>query len=418
MNATRTSEAPGAWALLNAHLIDGDPGGYTGHGGVLISDGRIVASGPDIKLESIGDVPFLDVRHRSVLPGLIDCHAHLTWNAGASPVATFVSERESPVTLALRAAANARVALQRGTTTVRDLGGPDEVLFPLRDAIANGVTTGPRIVASGYVITTPTGHCHFMGRPASDPPSARDAALKQLAAGADVVKVMTSGGLHTPGTDPTSPQFASRALKEVVEVVHAAGRRVTGHATCDAAIASAVEAGFDSIQHGTSLEPATARALANAEVVLTPTLDTRYFLDRHIDDPAIPEVLRARARISAAGRPEAFRAALEAGVTVAAGTDSGTTFVPHGSLATEIRLLHEAGLPIRQALAAATWVAAREVGLPGRIGTLAPGAYADLVVLQANPLEDVSALEDVALVIASGIEVVGPFGPGFSRLAP
>jgi imidazolonepropionase-like amidohydrolase len=399
--------ADASWAIVNAHLVDGNPGGYAGPGGVLIADGRIRASGADVHPESVGDVPCVDVGQRTVVPGFVDCHAHLSWNAQASPVATLTEERELPVSLALRAGANALQALQRGTTTVRDLGSPNEVIFSLRDAIARGVCQGPRILAAGYVITTPTGHCHYVGRHASDPDSARAAALQQLAAGADVIKVMTSGGLHTPGSDPSSPQFSVAALRQIAEVAHAAGRRVTGHATCDAAIAAAVEAGFDSIQHGSNLEPLTASAIARANVGVTPTLDTRYFMNIHLEDPAIPEVIRSRARASATGRTEAYQVALEAGVTVTAGTDSGTTFVPHGALATEMRLMHQGGLPVREALAAGTWAAAREVGLEGQIGTLAPGAFADLVVLDADPLVDISALEQVAMVIAGGRRVAG-----------
>jgi len=139
---------------------------------------------------------------------------------------------------------------------------------------------------------------------------------------------------------------------------------------------------------------------------VTPTLDTRYFLDLHLDDPAIPEVIRSRARLTGgAARMAAFDNALEAGVALTAGTDSGTTFVPHGALATEIRLMHEAGVPIRQALAAGTWLAAREVGLPGEIGTLAPGAHADLLVVNGDPLTDVSAFDHVAMVILGGREI-------------
>jgi imidazolonepropionase-like amidohydrolase len=394
------------WALVNGHLVDGNPGGYAGQGGVLIEDGRITASGPDVTRDSIGDTPSKDVSGFTIMPGLIDCHAHLTWSAQASPVATLVEERASLVRLGFRAGANAQAALERGTTTVRDLGSPNDVIFPLRDAIRDGICRGPRIIAAGYVITTPTGHCHFVGQHASDPLTAREAASRQIAAGADVIKVMTSGGLHTPGSDPTSPQFRLQSLRAIVEVAHAAGRRVTGHATCDAAIALAIEAGFDSIQHATNLEPSTARALAEHHVSVTPTLDTRYFLDLHLDDPGIPEVIRARAGATAFSRSAAYQNALEAGVSVTAGTDSGTTFVPHGALPTEIRLLHEGGLPVRQALASATWEAATEVGLPGVLGTLAPGAYADLLVLEANPLEDLTALERIAGVIQFGRQSV------------
>jgi imidazolonepropionase-like amidohydrolase len=396
----------GVWALLNAHLIDGNPGGYAGHGGVLIGDGRILASGPDVGPESVGDVRSVDAGERTVMPGLIDCHVHLTWSAQAAPVATLIEERDAAATLALRAAANARAALDRGTTTVRDLGSPNESIFALRDSIARGITRGPRILAAGYVITTPTGHCHYVGRHATDLESARAMAIGQVEAGADVIKVMTSGGLHTPGSDPTSPQFSVEALRAIADVAHAAGRRVTGHATCDAAVALAVEAGFDSIQHGTALAPETAGALARAGAGVTPTLDTRYFLDLHVDDPAIPEVIRSRAQASAGpARMDAFHNALQAGVALTAGTDSGTTFVPHGALATEIRLMHAAGLPARDALASGTWLAAREVGLEGVIGTLASGALADLLVVNGDPLRDIAALEDVAMVILAGHEM-------------
>jgi imidazolonepropionase-like amidohydrolase len=142
-------------------------------------------------------------------------------------------------------------------------------------------------------------------------------------------------------------------------------------------------------------------------VSVTPTLDTRYFLDMHLQDPAVPEVIRARAHATGQDRSVAYRNALDAGVTVTAGTDSGTTFVPHGALPTEIRLMHEGGLSIRQALASATWLAAAEVGLPGLIGTLAPGANADLLVLDADPLQKISALENIALVLQSGTPVAG-----------
>jgi imidazolonepropionase-like amidohydrolase len=407
--------SPRTWALLNANLIDGDPGGYAGHGGLVIEDGRITASGPQVSHESIGHLAYVDVGQRTVMPGLIDCHAHLTWNALASPVATLIEERGAPVRLALRAGANALTALERGATTVRDLGSPNEVIIPLGAAIRDGTCRGPRIVAAGYVITTPTGHCHYVGRHASDPFEAREAVERQIGDGAEVIKVMTSGGLHTPGSDPTSPQFQLESLRIIVEVAHAAGRRVTGHATCDAAIRLAMEAGFDSIQHGTNLEPHTARMLAQRNVSITPTLVTRYFLNMHLDDPAVPEIIRARARETAHVRSLAYRNALDAGVTVTAGTDSGTTFVPHGALATEVRLMHEGGLSVRQALASATWLAAAEVGLPGMLGTLAPGAYADLLVLNADPLQDLSALENIALVIQSGAPVAGSLDVDFRQ---
>jgi imidazolonepropionase-like amidohydrolase len=399
---TRPGGAPQRWALVGAHLIDGDPHGYSGPGGVLVEDGRILASGPGVGRDAVGDTPLLELAGRTLMPGLVDCHAHLSWSADARPVDTLIAELDLPERLTLRTTGNALAALRQGTTTVRDLGDPDEVIFALRQAIAEGLVRGPRILAAGRVITGPSGHCNFVGRHASDVATVRAAAVAQLAAGADVLKIMTTGGLHTPGTDPRTVQYSREALAVAAEVAHAAGVRITGHATCDAGVQLAVEAGLDSVQHASGLEPRTAEAVARAGMVVTPTVATRYFLDLHLDDPAIPPILAARARASAGGRQAAIEAAIAAGVTIAAGTDSGTTFVPHGSLPTELRKLHQAGLPRRDVIAAATSVAAREVGLSGQIGTLAIGAQADLLVLDGDPLQDLDALERVTLVVVAG----------------
>jgi imidazolonepropionase-like amidohydrolase len=388
--------------LVNAHLIDGDPHGYAGPGGVLIAGDQILASGPDVSHDAVGDARILDLAGRTLLPGLVDCHAHLSWSAQATPVATLIEELGSPERLALRSAGNALAALRCGTTTVRDLGDPDEVIFALRQAIAEGLVPGPRILAAGRVITKPAGHCHFVGNHATDLGSVRSAAAAQIAAGADVIKIMTTGGVHTPGSDPRLVQYTHDELAAAVEVAHSAGRRITGHATCNAGVEAAVAAGLDSVQHGTALESRTADAMAQAGVFLTPTLATRHFLAQHLDDPAIPQELTSKSRSTAAGPAVAIESAIGAGVTIAAGTDSGTTFVPHGALPTELRLLHQAGLSIRDVIAAATFVAAREVGLPGRIGTLAPGAQADLLVVDGNPLHDLATLERTALVIVGG----------------
>ena len=250
-----------------------------------------------------------------------NAHVHLSWSADATPVATLVEELASPERLAMRTAGNAFAALRRGTTTVRDLGDPDEVVFALREAVADGIVPGPRVLAAGRVITKPAGHCHFVGRHATDAESIRTAVATQLAGGADVVKIMTTGGVHTPGSDPRLVQYTQAELAGAVEVAHAAGRRITGHATCNAGVQVAVAAGLDSVQHGSALEPSTADAMAQAGVLLTPTLATRYFLDQHLDDPAIPYELTSKARSTAVGRQAAIEAALAAGVTIAAGTD-------------------------------------------------------------------------------------------------
>jgi imidazolonepropionase-like amidohydrolase len=395
---------PARWAIVNAMLIDGDPEKFAGVGGLIIENGKIVGSGPGVTRQALGDIPSVDLDGRVVLPGLIDTHVHLCWDASAAPVSTVLAELSHPELLQERAKLNSMTALSKGTTTLRDLGGPNEVVFGLRDSIRSGALPGPRVVASGEVITTPGGHCHYIGRVASGARGVRAAAADQLRSGADVLKVMATGGVHTLGSDPSHQQFGQRELEAIVRVAHLAGKRVTAHATTSEAISSAVSAGIDSIQHSAAMGSHTAEQMASLGVVFTPTLGTGEAVQAHLDDPLIPDHVRVRAmkRNRSGERVAGFQQAYRAGVPIAAGTDSGSTFVPHGSLPVELFWLWRAGMSPRDTIAAATSVAANELDMAGQIGCFDVGADADLVVVDADRFEDPRVLESPAAVVQRG----------------
>ncbi|HEY8478063.1 MAG TPA: amidohydrolase family protein [Chloroflexota bacterium] len=391
--------------LRNARLIDGDPAVLPRAVDVLVLQGRIASVGSRIAAD---DLPpgtrVLDLAGRALLPGLIDCHVHLTWAAGPRPVPTFLSD--DATTMALRAAANARATVEAGVTTVRDVGGPNGIVFPLRDAIARGILVGPRVVASGAPITTTNGHCHFMGAIADTLPEVEARVREQVAAGADLIKVMATGGNHTPGSSGQITQYRTEALHAAVRLAHEAGLPLTAHILNHEVLHMALDAGVDCIEHGNAIDDAVAARMARLGTWLVPTLCTRYLLAQRRDDPELPPYMAERVRTLRYDRTANVQAVLRHGVRLAAGTDAGTTHVPHGCLATELRLWVEAGMAPRQAIAGATLEAARLLRVDREVGSVEPGKRADLLVVDGDPLTDIRSLERPALVVRDGAVVV------------
>lgn len=390
------------WALVGGTIID--PGqASVARGGILIDQGLIVGAGPDVHREGLGDIPVVDVAGRFVMPGLIDTHIHLAFDGGPRPIERFLDDGIDAGFVA-RLADFATTALRSGVTAIRDLGGPNEELFALRDRIERRGIDGPRLIAAGLVLAPPAGHCHFIGRLTDGVDLARAAAV-QLDEGADCIKVMVTGGVHTPGSSSADVYFGLDDLKSAAVVAHRAGRRITGHATNKNGIERAVLAGFDSVQHGSALDADLAAMMADHGVVLVPTLGTHAAMREHHGDPRIPSYVAAKSDQGIAGKARAFQAAVEAGVRIAAGTDGGVTFVGHGSLARELLLFRESGLGPMETLAAATSMASEEVGMADRIGRLTAGYAADILVLDADPLVDLHALDHPDLIIRGGAVV-------------
>ena len=352
-----------------------------------------------------------------VMPGLIDTHVHLFFDGGPDPAGSYLQASDSDrLDVARRGAER---ALAAGITTARDLGGPTAPAIALARRIDLGQLAGPRLVAAGSPITRPGGHCHFFGGEVANPAEARRLVDAQAAAGAGGVKVMVSGGGLTPGTRPDTVELPSDVLAAAVQGGHANGLPVTAHCHARAAIEAALEARVDMIEHASFVEP-------DGTVSISSELLARIRADGVVVGPTVAGALRTAARYRAAGRqadPDGratierlearariARALGEAGVTVLAGTDAGVTNTPSDVLVEELEAYRAVGFSTAEALRSATLHAARGLRL-ANTGEVRAGWAADLLLLAADPLQDVAALRKPLAVIRAGRVMAGSVGP-------
>ncbi len=384
-------------ALLNARLLDGTGGSPRDGVTLLVDGGRIVGLGQG---EAPPGAEVVDVAGATVMPGLIDVHVHI------SP--------PSPVTEAERLALVevASTFLARGFTTVRDLGSYGSTLFDLRSAIARGELAGPRLVLSGQVISAVCpGAESFAGmsRECAGAEEWRLAVREQVAAGADGVKVMVTGALTVPGEDINPSQVSVGELSAVVDEARLLGVPVAAHAEGADGVRVAVAAGVDSIEHGEMAHtiPDALEQMAERGIVLVPTLCVFDAVESAFGERFPPWVRERAKRLGEAARLT-VSAARAAGVTIAAGADAP----PHGLNARELILLVDAGLSAREAIMAATSVAAEVCRIADEVGTLAVGKHADLIVVEGDPLEDIAVLSDPRRLrhVLKGGDLVHPAG--------
>jgi len=366
---------------------------------VFVEDGRIVGvEAADAPVPSTCTVTeFADA---TLLPGLVDAHVHLCGDGGPRALDQLPDLDDAEVDAIVAASMTAQLAV--GVTAVRDLG---DARWAVADRHRDGAH-GPTVVASGPPITSPGGHCAGMGGEVSGAEGLRRAVRERAERGVDVVKIMTSGGMMTLGTDVLACQFTLDELRLVVGEAHRAGLPVTGHAHGLPAVALCVAAAVDGIEHCTCMTPdgirlsaALAEAIAAAGIAVCPTNA------RKPDAVVAPHIqaLLERNHMTWEDRYPTFVALHEAGVTLAGGTDAGINPVkPHGIMPEQVIELVTAGLPVAAALTAATSAAARVCRLDHRTGRLAVGLDADLLVVQGDAGADVTALRDVRLVVSRG----------------
>jgi imidazolonepropionase-like amidohydrolase len=386
-------------------LIDGTGAAPLRPGAVMIEGDRIRSVGA--KVDAAADVTRIEFPDGTITPGLIDCHVHLS-DAGLADAS--VQDRDPPGLRVLRMAEHARRTLAAGITTVRDVGGRDHLEFALRRAAQEGLIRTPRLVLAGKIVSmTTAGASSWQGmyRQADGAREVMKAVREQAAAGADVIKIMATGSVLAPGHErPTSAQFTREELRAAVETAHALGLRVAAHAHGVTGIARAVEAGVDTIEHGTHLheDHGVAREMAARGVFLVPTLKA---LARIADPegPGVPEDMRAKARERRSDRDRTFRLALEVGVPIAMGTDAATPFNRHGENAEELELMVSLGMSPLAAIAATTSAAARALGRDD-VGVIAPGKLADVVAWNGRPDVDIRALQRAPRAVFLGGEPV------------
>lgn len=394
-------------AFIDGRVIVGD-GRILEHATVLVEDEKIV----EIAQTSMNipkDSQKIPLDGQTLLPGFIDAHIHICMDGSPDPVATSLSE--SPTITTLKAAESARRTLMAGVTTVRDMGGKDGIDFGLRQAIDSGLIPGPRMLISGRLICMTGGHGWQVGLEANGPDEVRKAAREQIKAGADIVKLMATGGVLTPAVEPGSEQLTEAELRAGVEEAHKAGKKTATHAMGTRGIQNALRAGIDSIEHGVYLDDETVSMMMERNIPFIPTISALYNIETKGIEAGIPAFAVEKTLKVKPFHLESIRMAREAGVLVAAGTDAGTPFNLHGENLGEIKLLVDyGGFSPMGAIEAGTRIAARVLGLEKELGTVEEGKVADLLMVEGNPLDNIDVLlnqESICLVMQGGKIVKG-----------
>jgi imidazolonepropionase-like amidohydrolase len=409
---------PQVVAVVHAGRLLADPetGRVLIEQSVLIGqDGRIIGIEAGYVTPEGAEVH--DQRGRFVLPGLIDSHVHLLFESSSSGRMDAVTQSSSYASL--RGSQFALRTLQAGFTTVVDLGGDQEAIFALRDAVRDGLTPGPRILAAGRSITPHGGHGDAQGyRPevmeAMRSPSAcsgaddcRRAVRMAVQAGADIIKITATGGVLSDTAAGLGQQLSDEELAAIVDAAHSMGRQVVAHAHGVEGVNAALRAGVDGIEHGTYLDEESIRLFRRGGAYLVPTVLAGVTVYERAQIPgALTPAQRVKALQVGPLMLDMLRRARVGGVRVAFGTDSGVS--PHGQNAREFELMVEAGYTPLQAIQAATVVGAAHLRLERDIGRIATGYSADLIAVDGDPIANVSELRAVRFVMARGTEAPRP----------
>jgi imidazolonepropionase-like amidohydrolase len=403
-------------ALKAARLFDGKSRSLIQNGIVLIQGDKIVDAGSNIVIPQGAQV--IDLGEATLSPGFMDAHTHLTHD-----YTDYKKERMDQIDLnvsehALRASVHARGTVEAGFTTVRDVGsrfpGSKEFVdVALRNAINKGLIIGPRMLVATYGIGATGGHFDptsgfrdmLFGREpgysegiADGPDAIRKAVRFEVKNGADVIKAAVSGGVFSLADEVDTPQFTPAEMAALVDEAHRLRKKVAVHCHGDQAGREAIEAGVDSIEHGSFFKPETLTLMKNKGTFLTPTLMAAEYIMGKID--TYPPAVQAKARAAAAARSDMFRNAVKMGIKISFGTDAAV--FPHGQNAKEFKLMTDLGMAPIDSLKSATANDAELLGISQKLGTLEKGKLADVIAMPGDPTQDITATERVSFVMKEG----------------
>jgi imidazolonepropionase-like amidohydrolase len=401
--------------ILGATLIDGTGRDPVSNAAIVVEAGRIRAVGARTSVTLPQGAAVIEAEGMTLLPGLIDCHVHLAMRAGMALADRVMTP---PSLNLLYAVPNSRATLEAGITTVRDAGGTPA---GVKMAVERGLFPGPRMLVAITILSQTGGHAdgympscvdlrlgHFPDVPHSvvdGVDEMRKKVREILRAGADWIKLCTSGGVLSTADDPASPQFTVEEISAAVYEASTHFKRAMAHAQSTIGIKNALKAGIASIEHGIWLDDEAIDMMKARGVYLVPTLvaprDVITFAEAN--PGALPEVVVNKARSVVADHSASIRKAIQAGVKVAMGTDSGVG--PHGRNARELGLMVEHGMTPMQSIVASTSEAAKLLHLDNEVGTLEEGKLADLLLVEGNLLANITAVEDqskLALVMKGG----------------
>ncbi len=406
----------GTLALRAGQMIDGTGAEPQRDMVVTLERGVITKVGPAAAVPR--GVPILDLSEYTVLPGLINAHAHTILPGDGTPFAEWMDMPDE--FLLLQAHANALSSLHSGVTTIRDCGGKGTIMFRLRDAIRAGIVSGPRFVLSGRASTITGGHCRYFGGEADGVEGMRLAARQLLKEGADFIKIMASGG-GTVGTYSQFPSYEIEEMRAAIMEAHKIRKLASCHCIATESISRALDAGTDHIEHCSFMAPDTtwqydeaiAQRVASAGVYVTATLQVSMdsmVATRERYEQGIATEEEARMMPLMPKRSENGIANMhylhELGVPIVAGNDAGWRYTGFDDFYQELELLSHAGMTPIEAIHAATGRAATACHLDGIVGTIAAGCVADLLVVREDPATTLGALKDPAMVLQSGLTIV------------
>ncbi len=380
----------------------------------------IVVEGERIKeVRAGGDAPagadIIDLSQATVLPGLIDCHTHLS--SRADRYSEIYAFKDTPFSHAFFAVGNAKRTLLAGFTTVRDVGSPPFLAVDLRNSINDGFIIGPRIVASGPGISITGGHGDLNNyspqtqrmmfpeerdyKIADGVDQIRHVVRAQVKYGVDVIKIMSTGGVLSKGDSPGAPQYTFEELKAAAEEAHMAGRKISSHAHGTQGIKNAILAGIDSIEHSSLIDGEGIRLAKEHGTYLVFDIYNDDYILNEAPKHGLPLENIEKEKMVGRLQRENFQKAVKGGAKLAFGTDAGV--YPHGDNARQFAYMVKFGMTPAQAIRAATWNAADLTGRLKDVGTIESGKYADIIAVSSDPLKDVTALEHVGFVMKGGV---------------
>jgi imidazolonepropionase-like amidohydrolase len=415
-------DSPKRLALRASRLIDGKSEDPIANVVILIENDRIAAVGSNLAIPPGTEV--IDLGAATVLPGLIDCHTHITGQPEDYYGDLF---RRSPIDQAVVAHVYARRTLEAGFTTVRDLGAREFIDVALRKAINSGKVVGPRMQVATLCAGSTGGHNDLVGFSpylkleqyegiADGTDEIRKLIRREVKNGADVIKLIATAGVLSEEQSAGAPQYSQEEMKVVVEEAAMWGLKVAAHAHGAEGIKRAVRAGVISIEHGSLLDDEGIRLMKEHGTYLVADIYNDDFILAEYKRMGYPEQLLEKERKIGQTQRENFQRAVRAGVKAAFGTDAGV--YPHGGNAKQFAHMVRWGLTPMQAIQSATIHAADLLGWSDRVGAVAPGLYADLIAVAGNPLEDITELEHVKFVMKGGVVYKSPSDQPPSEKAP
>ncbi|MDM5225030.1 amidohydrolase family protein [Cytobacillus sp. NJ13] len=387
------------WILKNGSIIDGLNDEVLENSYIKVENGKIT----EVKEGEPGETEgfeIIDCTGKHILPGLIDCHVHLVWNGSADPQSVIKNEENDRI--ALEAYKHALDTLKLGVTTVRDLGAPDRTVLHVRNVIDSGLLLGPTIIASGAPICMTGGHVYYLGYESDGPDEVRKNTRRVLKEGADLVKVMATGGIYTKGEEPGSVQLTIEELSAAKEEALKKNKKVSAHADGIEGIMNCLEVGIDTIEHGIYADRQALEIMKNQGTFLVPTMAVMRQL---ISSPDIPAFALEKAKQVVGPHFSMLQEAVQIGVKIATGTDCGSPLTPPRYYYDELAIMHEAGMSEMEVIKASTNVAAECLGIEDQRGSISPGKFADLLITDSNPLLDLNSLRGDKLVMKNGVLV-------------